>query len=219
MKFFATSFLLFGFVSGAQALSYTSYGTGTAIPTAIASFDMTDFAVTAAGGTTQSIASPISGSLGFYDRYDNLTDMTIGLADSTAWWVNSELQDYNIFTTSLHLITIKLPEYTRAFAFNVGANVNAGAWFTATDSNGSMIKKSSIALGPTKTPGFGIYADNTVGSCSYITEVTIDPSLIWGFGNFSINQDSCSTSVPEASSVYLFFFGLLGLVGLAVRRV
>jgi hypothetical protein len=62
----------------------------------------------------------------------------------------------------------------------------------------------------TITPGFGIYADNSDGSCSTLTSVTIEPDY-WGVGNFSLSQGSCTTSVPEPTSLALLALGLLGL--------
>ncbi|NOX91048.1 MAG: PEP-CTERM sorting domain-containing protein, partial [Gammaproteobacteria bacterium] len=123
-------------------------------------------------------------------------------------------------TTSNYLITILLPENTRAFSFSVGANLGStgnNAWLTATETSGLGIdSKYWFNVSRNNTPGFGIYADNSNGSCSAIASVTIDPEY-WGTGNFSINQDSCATSVPEPSSVALLALGLLGF-GVFYRR-
>ena len=54
------------------------------------------------------------------------------------------------------------------------------------------------------TQGTGIYAAG--GECSAITSITIDP-LLWGFGNFSINQQSCSAKIPAPSIIALFGLG------------
>jgi hypothetical protein len=42
---------------------------------------------------------------------------------NSTWWVNGESNDYYIYTTPLHLITLILPDNTRAFSFNVGADL------------------------------------------------------------------------------------------------
>ena len=206
--------IFLGFVSStAQAAVLEQYTTGTATPTTIGSFDMTDFALGTAGTATS------YGSLNFVDQYGNPEPMVRSTADSTSWWNNGETGDYDVFLTGEHLITILLPENTRAFSFNVGADVSStgmNAWLTAEETTGSGVSKSWFNVNRNNTPGFGIYADCSDCS-SAITSVTIDP-VFWGFGNFSINQDTC-TSVPESSSVILFGLGLLGLLGLARRKV
>ncbi|MFQ5487264.1 MAG: PEP-CTERM sorting domain-containing protein [Gammaproteobacteria bacterium] len=195
-----------------------TYASGTATPTTIGGYTMTDFAITNGGAgiegtTTTSAASPISGSLNFVDKNSNPLALTRRLADNVSWWVNGEASDYDIFTTDQHLVTILLPENTRAFSFNVGANLGSAsdnAWLTATESSGSGINnKYWFNVSSSNTPGFGIHTNNSDGVCSVITSVTIEPDY-WGAGNFSINQDSCSTSVPEPSSVALLGLGLFG---------
>lgn len=223
MKVILAGLLLLGFVSNAaQAAVLEQYTTGTATPTTIGSFAMTDFAYTGATtGTGTSVASPISGSLFFEDINGDEANMMLSTANYTDndWWANGEGTDYDVYLTSqLHYVTIVLPENTRAFSFNVGANMDARGWLSATESTtgSDQLLYTKFTAGPGNAPGYGIYADKD--SCSSITSVTIDPTFIWGFGNFSINQDSC-TSVPETSSVFLFGLGLLGLLGLARRKV
>ena len=225
MKFLATALITLGFISTAQAATLETYATGTATPTTLGGYAMTDFGSTGnTGEFVTSIDSPLVGTAEFVDRYSNPEPMLRQTADTTSWWNNGEASDYDVFLTGEHLITIFLPENTRAFSFNVGANIGASssnnAWLTATESNGSGIAtKQWFNVSTANTPGFGIYADNSQGACSSsLTSVTIDP-IFWGFGNFSINQDTCSTSVPEASSLYLLAFGLLGLLGLARKKV
>jgi len=204
-----------GLSSQASAsLILDAYASGTATPATIGGYAMTDFAVNNdMGGSTTNIMSPINGSLNFLDQNNNALAMTRRLADDVSWWVNGEASDYDIYTTSNYLVTILLPENTRAFSFSVGANLGStgnNAWLTATGSGGTGIdSKYWFNVSRKNTPGFGIYANNNNGSCSAITSITIDPEY-WGMGNFSINQDRCATSVPEPSSIVLLALGLLG---------
>ncbi|MCF6336938.1 MAG: PEP-CTERM sorting domain-containing protein [Gammaproteobacteria bacterium] len=214
ITFFAATSL--GLSSQASAaLILDTYASGTATPTTIGGYAMTDFSVTnGMGGSTTNVMSPISGSLNFLDQNDSPLAMSRRLADDVSWWNNGEVSDYDIYTTSNYLITILLPENTRAFSFSVGANLGStsnNAWLTATESSGLGIDNQYwFNVNRNNTPGFGIYANNSNGDCSAITSVTIDPEY-WGVGNFSINQDQCTTtSVPEPSSVALLALGLLG---------
>jgi len=204
-----------GLSSQASAsLILDSYASGTATPTTIGGYAMTDFAVNnGMGGSTTNVISPISGSLNFLDQNSNALTLTRRLADDTNWWINGEANNYDIYTTSNYLVTILLPENTRAFSFSIGADLGSSgnnAWLTATESDGTGIDSEYwFNVNRKNTPGFGIYASNSNGSCSAITSVTIDPEY-WGVGNFSINQDRCTTSVPEPSSVALLALGLIG---------
>ncbi len=193
-----------------------SYASGTVTSSTIGGYAMTDFAITnGVGGGTTNVLSPISGSLNFLDQNNNSLSMSRRLANDVSWWNNGEANDYDIYTTSNYLITILLPENTRAFSFSVGANLSSSgnnAWLTATESGGLGIDDEYwFNVNRNNTPGFGLYADNSNGRCSAITSVTIDPEY-WGLGNFSINQDPCATttSIPEPSSVALLALGLLG---------
>lgn len=219
MKILSAVLLILSFTSGAQAAVLQSYDSGTATPETLGGYTMTDFGVT--GGTTSSITSSnISGTLNFVDINGDATDMLRTTANSTSWWDNGEATDNDIFLTGLNLVTILLPENTRAFSFNVGAALSStrtNAWLSAIESTGSGVAKTWFNVSSTNTPGFGIYADNSNGGCSSLTSVTIDP-VFWGFGNFSINQSSCA-SVPESSSIYLLAIGLLGLLFVARRKI
>jgi len=202
------------------SLVLDQYASEDATPETIGGYAMTDFDfLDAAGMSTDTLVSPLGGDLGFLDRYGNSTVLEHDTADNAVWWNNGEAFDYDIYTTNLHRVTITLPEDTVAFSFNVGADLPSSnwnnAWLTATAQDGGGLNTYWFNVTEANTPGFGLYAD--AGSCSTITSVTIDP-LLWGFGNFSINQNGCSTSVPEPSILALMGFGILGL-GLARRKM
>jgi len=209
----------------AGLLTLETYNTGVSTPEVIGGFAMTNFDVNNGGSTlsTSSISSPISGVIQFQDRNNASLDMTLRSADATSWWQNGESVDYDIFTTGEHLIRILLPENTRAFSFNVGASLNSSsnnAWLKAdgysqTSGDSGNLQREYFNVSKTNTPGFGIYADNSNGSCGVISSIIVDPEF-WGIGNFSINQSECVTDVPEPGSLALLGLGLLGLG--AMRR-
>ncbi len=201
-------------------------------------FSMTDFdyskAFTGYGELTNTVSSPLSGSLRFVDS--NGDDLSLGhytteSADTNDsnndsndsgdlhWWKSSEEgSNYDIYTTQEHWVTMLLPEDTYAFSFNVGANKNARGWLMADAFDGSEISRTdNFSINPNNSPGFAIYSD--AQSCSAIKSITVEPPFLWGLGNFSIHQDKnrCGT-VPEPSILALLSFGLIG-VGLARRRM
>jgi len=204
-----------GLSSPASAnLILLTYGSGSATPTNIGSYNMTDFAFSGIEvGSTSGVNSPISGSLGFEDVSNNSMLLNRNTADNVSWWNNGESSNYDIFTTDEHLVTILLPENTFAFSFNVSADLEYtgnNAWITATETDGPGINSQhNFNVSKENTPGFGIYADNSNGNCSTLSSVTIEPDY-WGVGNFSINQGSC-TKVPEPSSLALLALGVIGL--------
>lgn len=214
--------LFLGFISSAQATVIQQFAPDRDASLSLGGYDMTVFDIEndTLSGSTTSIPSPLGGSLTFLDRYNGLAPLDRGLANSTSWWNNTGT-DYDIFTTSLHVVTIVLPENTQAFYFNVGANIGNGssnnAWLNAKDSSNSVTSKKWFRVDENKTPGFGVYNESNDCSSS-IKSVTIDP-LLWGFGNFSISQGNCGTSVPESNSLYLLLFGLLGLLFTARRNI
>lgn len=192
-----------------------TYGSSVATPETLGGYSLTDFAVTnTAGGVTSSVASPISGILQFENISGAALNMNRGLANDTSWWSNPEATDNDIFTTDVHWVKILLPENTRAITFNVGANFNGTGWIEGLSNNTESFDREYFKLGYENTPGFGVYADNSGGSCGSIASIVIDPSQ-WGVGNFSINQSDCTASVPEPGVLSLL---AIGVVGLGVAR-
>lgn len=220
VKVIFAGLLLLSLVSNTQATVIQQFGSGSVAPTTLGGYDMTVFDVTGGTGSETSIPTPLGGSVSFLDKDGFTASLDRGLANSTSWWNNSGT-DYDIFTTSLHVVTLVLPTNTQAFYFNVGANIGNGtwnnAWLNAKDSSNNVTSKKWFRVDQNKTPGFGVYNETTDCSSS-IKSVTIDP-LLWGFGNFSISQGSCGVSVPESNSLYLLLFGLLGLLVTARRKI
>jgi hypothetical protein len=218
--------LTLGLSSPASAtLMLETYASGTATPTMIGGYTMTDFAFDVnTSGSTSSTTAPGGGVVLFELTNGNSKNLMETDADATSWWTNGEGKNYDIFKSDITAVVLDLPDNTLAFSFNVGANVtyrSTNAWLEATDSKGNDLSRHWFGVGNDGTnnitPGFGIYANNTAGSsdCSYVSEVTIDP-WYWGFGNFSISTGDCA-AVPEPSILALFGVGLIGL-GLARRR-
>lgn len=214
------TFTLLTFLVASHAsagLILETYASGLETPDTIGGYNMVDFAVTNnVGGTTTSVSSPISGTLQFVNQANNALALNRGLANSTSWWNNGESNDVDIFTTSTEdWIRILLPENTRAFSFNVGASFRGRGWIEGFEGNTRTLDRYNFPVNSNNTPGFGVYADNTGGGCNVITSIVIEP-VDWGVGNFSINQDQCTTEVPEPGNLGLLALGLLGLA--AIRR-
>ncbi|RZV53501.1 MAG: PEP-CTERM sorting domain-containing protein, partial [Pseudomonadales bacterium] len=201
------------------------YASNTPTPGEIGGYTMTDFALTNLGDlgaltTSVTLPSPLSGEIQFKGKATDPNaaapdlDMMRETADTTGWWVNGEDHNYDIFTTNVNWVELVLPENTRAFSFNVGASFNGWGWMVGFNDGASKHDiYSSFNVSSTNTPGFGVYADNSDGSCGSISSVIIDPSD-WGVGNFSINVGECTASVPEPGVLSLLAVGLFGL-GLA----
>lgn len=228
----AASLLSSASFAGVISVEQYSSGSNTASESGyLGGYTMTRFDLIPATEALDTLISPVDGSSLSITANDDDGKVTVDVAgDDTGssadpqWWTNYSGYDYNIFTTSSNRITILLPENTLAFAFNVGANTLGSAWFKAWDQDNNMDYYSgnfSVGGSGNKTPGYGLYADNsasTSGQCNYISKVVIDPTFIWGAGNFSISQDTngnCSSEVSEPGSIALF---ALGLIGLAVMR-
>lgn len=214
LKTSLTLFATIGLATSVQAgLILNTYSSGVT-PDIIGGYAMTDVGVITdsnlLGTSINSINSPITGTIGLEDTNGSVN---LGLVDSTSWWANSESHDFNTFTTGTSTIEILMPANTFAFSFNIGANANVHGWFDVYDESGNLsnLGRTNFAFNTPNSPGYGIYADNSNGSCSSISKIVVDPTFAWGIGNLSINQGSCSNEVPEPSSIALFALGLIGL--------
>jgi len=213
------SFILLNIIVASANASLIMEEYSNITPDTIGGWEMTDFSYsgTANGGSVTSISSPIAGEILFKDRNEDFVSLKNYSDTDKRWWNNDEVMGYDIYTTDLHLVTLLLPENTRAFSFNVGAKLRGSgdnAWLTAVadDGNGIM-DKQFFAVNRNNTPGFGIYSTiGANGACSSIASVTIDPDF-WGFGNFSINQGACTTtSVPAPTTFIMLMIGLGALI-------
>jgi hypothetical protein len=163
-----------------------------------------------------------AGSINFIDGAGDALDPTYG----SGWWDFSA--EMPIFTTGLpsnssHIEITFTNLDVFGFAFNIGANKPATAWFTVDfeSSNGTsgQLSKHNIAVGPGNSPGFNVSNDGA-GNCERITKIVVDPAFTWGIGNMSVDTDRAScepVSVPEPGSLSLLALSL-GLLGL-MRKV
>lgn len=140
------------------------------------------------------------------------------------WW--NPGNDSMAYTTPTAGIWVEFSGLSvTGFTFNIGANMSARAWIRAYYDDGSGEQSlttdwfNGIGNGtPAATPSYGVYAAS--GSCARITRVEIDPTLVWGIGNFGLAQADRCDSVPEPGMATLLGLGLMaaGLSRLAVRR-
>lgn len=134
-------------------------------------------------------------------------------ATNPTWW-NAPGLAYTTTTAGMLIDFVDL--FVTGFTFNIGANQNAQAWIRAYYDNGSgqeLMTGWFGGIGPTLTPGYGVYVTDPAASCARITRIEIDPTFEWGTGNFGIAEGSSSScvSVPEPGPVSLMGFGLLSL--------
>jgi len=232
----AVTFLLVGIVWSASHFGLLSstpkpeaslesriFASGTAIPSQLGGLVMTDVIVPGnSGNSIASLTSPTltGGQLTFLNRAGAAVNLQHQFASTLDWWVNGEPIDYSVFTTSLPLLRIQLPENTRAVAFNFGSNTPTTLSIGTSTPEGKKYEKDNIVLQPGITEGIAEYDNDKDDECSYLTEITLETTDVLGLGNISINQDKCSTlaAVPESQSLYLFGLGLLLLLFRAKRH-
>ena len=146
------------------------------------------------------------------------------LATSDPYWWDAPGVAYTTTTAGINVFFDNLS--VTGFTFNIGANQDARAWIKAyyTDASGATKTLTTgwindIGYGNTPSaPGFGVYTQ--AGSCARITRVEIDPTFVWGIGNFGLAQTDRCVSVPEPGTAALLGLGLMamGLGRLAHRR-
>lgn len=183
--------------------------------------------ITPPGNTPLSNYNINGGTIHFQDGRGEALDPTNG----ASWWAFSA--DMPIFTTGLPSNSPRI-EITFSnlnvygFAFHIGANRNARAWFYADylrpSNSSSRIGRSGIAVGPGNSPGFNI-GNNGGQQCDRITKVVVDPAFVWGLGNMSIdtNGASCGIDVPAPGGLGLLvaalgFFALRRLTARVRQR-
>ena len=142
-------------------------------------------------------------------------------ATNPSWW-NAPGLAYTTTTSGMLIDFVDL--IVTGFTFNIGANMNAQAWIRAYYDNGSgqeLFTGWFGGIGPSLTPGYGVYVTDPAVSCAKITRIEVDPTFEWGIGNLGIAQGGGDcVSVPEPGPVSLMGLGLLvlGLGSLASAR-
>ena len=99
-----------------------------------------------------------------------------------------------------------------------GLNYGESAWIRAyyeTDAGPATLTTApgNFAISPTESHTYGVYVKQPTVSCAVITRIEIEPTFVWGVGDFGISTGGC-TEVPEPNSLTLFGIGML-VLGLA----
>ena len=134
---------------------------------------------------------------------------------SPDWWHGTGV----VYTTTTNTINITFTNLlVNAFTFKLGANMAASGWIRAyyqTDAGPATLTTApgNFAISPTVSNTYGVYVKQPTVSCAVITRIEIEPTFVWGVGDFGISTGGC-TEVPEPNSVALFGIGML-VLGLA----
>ncbi len=153
----------------------------------------------------------------------NLSDLnnnpliTANPSGSGDWWHGAGV----VYTTVTNTINITFTNLlVNAFTFKLGANMNASGWIRAyyETSRGPATLTTgpgNFSISPSASDTYGVYAKDPGTSCTVITRIEVEPSFVWGVGDFGISTGGCSSDVPEPDTMALFGIGML-MLGLTV---
>lgn len=131
-----------------------------------------------------------------------------------------------VYTTTTNTIFIDFLDLdVTAFTFGLGANQNATGWIRAyydTPSTSNTLLTGNFGINSTTTNTYGVYVNNPSTNCSVIKRIEIEPTFVWGVGNFGITTrtSECGQTVPEPSAAGLLGLGLMvmGFMAYTGRR-
>jgi PEP-CTERM motif len=153
------------------------------------------------------------GTINLGDLYNN--PLITANPTSPDWWYGTGV----VYTTTTNTINITFTNLlVNAFTFKLGANKAASGWIRAyyeTDAGPATLTTApgNFAISPTESHTYGVYVKQPTVSCAVITRIEIEPTFVWGVGDFGISTGGC-TEVPEPNSLTLFGIGML-VLGLA----
>lgn len=170
-------------------------------------------------GINQTVSSIAygSGSISLKDAANN----GLYTMDPT-WWNLPGV----VYTTTTNTIFIDFQNLdVTAFTFGLGANQNATGWIRAyydTPTASNTLLTGNFNINSTTTNTYGVYVNNPSTNCSVIKRIEIEPTFVWGVGNFGITTRSsaCGETVPEPSAAGLLGLGLMvmGFMAYTGRR-
>ena len=187
-------------------------------------------------GTLASSATSVDGDVVQFTLQNGSPTYSMTVGDSSnaadSWWSGDDDGFYYTpieadgGTSWLELI---MPANTVGFSLSIDANFGASAWIVGVDNLGgtkdtlggtptlqsdggfSNPDPGTFSIGNGEEQMYSFTAGNNGGTCSTITKVVVDPSRLWGIGDFAIDVDDNACQVPEPSIFALFAFGLVGL--------
>ncbi len=147
-----------------------------------------------------------SGRINLRD-YGNPDSVTV-LAGASWWNGNQDV----VYSTTTRGIEISFSDLSVVgFTFRIAANQAARAWVQAF-SAGSLANDTGWfgGVGPDRSRGVGVYAAAGSGAC--IDRIVVDPTFVWGIGDFTIATDAnCNAeAVPIPPAIALFLTALAG---------